>query len=181
MIRFLPLLAATALALTPAFAQQAPRDIPAQAAAMKELAFLKGKWLGRGYRIPPGGQRYDYTQTMTVEEKSAGIVLAIEGLSLRHAQDADKPGSGSFAVVSYDDRTKRYDFRSFGFGELIPATAELVRPGVFRWTTAGPLQFRFNVDGTKVGEWRETGERSTDGGKTWIQTHALTAWRVDTR
>ena len=169
-----------ALALTPA-AAQVPRDIPAQARAMSDIGFLKGRWLGRGWRTPPGGTRYDYTQTMLVEPKAGGIALAIEGLSLRHAEGADKPGGGSFAVVTFDDRTRKYEFRSFGFGEMIPATAELVGPGVFRWTTAGPVQFRFTVDGTKPGIWSETGERSTDGGKTWAATHALTAWRVDSR
>ena len=156
-------------------------NIPAQAKAMAEIAFMKGKWLGRGWRQPPQGPRYDYTQTMTVEAKSGGILLAVEGLSLRHGEDAAKPGGGSFAVVSFDDRAKRYDFRSFGFGEMIPATAELVRPAVFRWTTAGPVMLRFTVDGSVAGEWRETGERSADGGKSWTPTHALTAWRVDTR
>lgn len=173
-------LAAVLVLATPALAQT-PRDLPAQATAMKQIDFMKGRWLGRGYRLMPDGKRYDYTQTMTIEGKGGGILLAIEGLSLRHGADAAKPGGGSFAVVSYDERTKTYDFRSFGFGELIPATAKLVRPQVFEWTTAGPLMLRFTVDGTMPGEWRETGERSTDGGKTWSPTHALTAWRVDAR
>lgn len=171
---------AAALILATPVAAQAPRDIPAQAAAMKDIGFMKGRWLGRGWRATPDGKHYDYTQTMLVESKSGGILLAIEGLSLRHGEDAAKPGGGSFAVVSYDERGKRYEFRSFGFGEMIPASARVVRPGVFEWTTAGPFMLRFTVDGTQ-GDWRETGERSTDGGKTWLPTHALTAWRVDTR
>ena len=166
--------------LTPA-AAQTTRDIATQAKAMSEIAFMKGKWLGRGYRLMPGGARYDYTQTMTIEGKGGGILLAIEGLSLRHGADAAKPGGGSFAVVSYDERAKNYEFRSFGFGELIPATARVVRPNVFEWTTAGPLMLRFSVDGSEPGLWKETGERSTDAGKTWSPTHALTAWRVDVR
>ncbi len=171
-------LVAALLLATPAIAQQ--RDIPAQAAAMKEIGFMNGRWLGRGWRNGPDGKRYDYTQTMLVESKSGGILLAVEGLSLRHGTDAAKPGGGSFAVVSYDERAKSYEFRSFGFGELIPATARLVRPGVFEWTTSGPLMLRFTVDGTH-GDWRETGERSMDGGKSWTPTHELTAWRVDAR
>ena len=173
-------LMALALVAAPVGAQ-GMRDIPAQAKAMAEIAFMKGKWLGRGWRQPPTGARYDYTQTMTVEAKSGGILLAVEGLSLRHGENAAKPGGGSFAVLGYDERAKRYDFRSFGFGEMIPATAELVRPGVFRWTTTGPIMLRFTVDGSTPGEWRETGERSSDSGASWTPTHALTAWRVDTR
>jgi hypothetical protein len=173
-------LVALALMATPA-AAQAPRDLAAQAQAMAAIGFMKGRWLGRGWRALPGGGRYDYTQTMTIEGKAGGILLAIEGLSLRHGADAAKPGGGSFAVVSYDERDREYEFRSFGFGELIPATARIVRSGVFEWTTAGPVMLRFTVDGTVPGEWRETGERSSDGGKSWTPTHALTAWRVDAR
>ncbi len=174
------LIAIAAFALTPA-AAQTPRDLAAQSKAMNEIAFMKGRWLGRGYRLPVGGARYDYTQTMVIEAKSGGILLAIEGLSLRHAENADKPGSGSFAVVSYDERTRQYAFRSFGFGDMIPATFEVARPNVVRWTTAGPFMLRFTIDGATPGIWNETGERSTDGGKTWTPTHALTAWRVDMR
>jgi hypothetical protein len=179
-LRLLTAVLLMAVPLTPAPAQ-APRDLTAQATAMKDIAFLRGRWLGRGHRWMPDGKRVEYTQTMLVEAKSGGILLSIEGLSLRHAEDAGKPGGGSFAVVSYDDRVKRYEFRSFGFGEMITADARLVKPGVFEWLTAGPLMFRFTVDGTVPNEWRETGERSTDGGKTWTPTHALTAWRVDVR
>ncbi len=174
------LILVAAFALTPANAQ-APRDLGAQATAMNEIAFMKGRWLGRGYRLPPAGSRYDYTQTMVIEAKSGGILLSIEGLSLRHAENADKPGTGSFAVVSYDERTRQYAFRSFGFGEMIPATFEVVRPNVVRWTTAGPFMLRFTIDGSKPGIWNEAGERSSDGSKSWTPTHALTAWRVDTR
>ena len=181
----LAVLSALLVTSVPAAAQTpaapAPRDLVAQATAMSAVAFMKGRWLGRGYRIPPGGMRIDYTQTMVVEAKGGGILLAIEGLSLRHGENADKPGTGSFAVVSYDERAKAYAFRSFGFGEMIPATFEVVRPNVARWTTSGAMMFRFTIDGTANGEWRETGERSVDGGKTWTATHALTAWRVDAR
>ena len=178
LIRLIVLLALFASAPV---AAQAPRDIPAQVAAMNEIAFLKGRWLGRGLRKPPSGPDYSYAQTLVVEGKSSGLVMTIEGLSIRHDPTSGKPGTGSFAVVMYDEREKKYLFRSFGFGELIGATGELIRPGVFQWTTAGPMMLRFVVDGTQPNLWRETGERSSDGGKTWSPTHSLTAWRIDTR
>lgn len=158
-----------------------PRDLAAQSKAMADIAFLRGRWLGRGERTPPSGARYSYAQTMLVEPKAGGIILAIEGLSLREGSAAAPPGTGSYAVISYDERARKYRFRSFGFGEMIDADAELVGPGVFRWTTAGPLAFRFTVDGSKPGLWSETGERSADRGESWTPTHGLTAYRVETR
>jgi hypothetical protein len=172
---------AAAQAPAPAAVQTAPvRDLTAQIAAMDALKPLRGRWLGRGGRTPPTGGRIDYAQTMLVEPKAGGVLLAIEGLSLREGADA-APGTGSFALVGHDDKTGRFLFRSFGFGEMVEADARLVRPGVFEWTTRGPVMLRSTVDASEAGVWKETGERSTDGGRTWAPTHALTAWRVEGR
>lgn len=174
--------AAVAQTAPPPALQTAPvRDLKAQIAAMDALKPLRGRWLGRGSRTPPAGGRIDYAQTMLVEPKASGVLLAIEGLSLREGENAAPPGTGSFALVGFDERTRRYLFRSFGFGEMVEADARLVRPGVFEWVTRGPLMLRSTVDSSEAGVWKETGERSTDGGRTWTPTHALTAWRVETR
>ncbi len=175
-------------AAAPPAAQPAPalqtapvRDLAAQIAAMDALGPLRGRWLGRGSRTPPEGGRIDYAQTMLVEPKAGGVLLAIEGLSLREGAAAQRPGTGSFALVGYDERSRRYLFRSFGFGEMVEADARLLRPGVFEWVTRGPVMLRSTVDASEPGVWKETGERSTDGGRSWAPTHALTAWRVETR
>ena len=48
-----------------------------------------------------------------------------------------------------------------------------------------PLRALSNRLRRRVAQWLlfriVFGERSADGGKTWIATHALTAWRVDAR
>ena len=183
-------LAAALLAATGAAAQTGPapamqtapvRDLAAQAAAMDSLRPLRGRWLGRGSRTPPAGGRIDYAQTMLVEPKAGGVLLAIEGLSLREGDHAAPPGTGSFAVVGFDERSGRYLFRSFGFGEMVEADARLLRPGVFEWVTRGPVMLRSVVDASEPGVWKERGERSSDGGRSWVPTHALTAWRVEDR
>jgi hypothetical protein len=179
------LLAATGAAAqtsAPPVMQTAPvRDLRAQIAAMDALQPLRGRWLGRGGRTPPTGGRIDYAQTMLVEPKAGGVLLAIEGLSLREGENAAPPGTGSFALVGFDERSGRYLFRSFGFGEMVEADARLVRPGVFEWVTRGPVMLRSTVDASQAGVWKEAGERSTDGGRTWAPTHALSAWRVEGR
>lgn len=171
------LLFAAPLAAQPA----APRDLPAQAKAMGEIAFLHGEWLGQGSRNLPTGVTMQDSYLVKVTPKAGGLVAIVEGQTLRQGVEGAKPTPGSFAVISYDDRAKRYIFRSFGFGEMIEAAGELVAPQVFRWTVpAGPVLLRFTIDGT-AGTWSEKGERSADGGKTWSPTNTHVAYRTGTR
>jgi hypothetical protein len=178
-----PGLITPSLITTPALAQTPMRDLAAQKAAMSKLDAIKGRWLGQGERFMPDGTKYNFAQTMRIEPHASGLVITIEGQSLRQgAADSNKPGGGSFAVVTYDDKAKAYEFRSFGFGEMVPAVAELVDANTFRWTAAaGPAKLRFTIDLSKPGVWNELGERSGDGGKTWTTTNKLIAYRVETR
>lgn len=162
-------------------AQQPARDLAAQAAAMRELAFLQGRWLGQGWRNLPSGERVQSTQSIFVEPRASGLALIVEGISLRQPAPETKPSTASLAVVTYDERARRYRFRSFGFGEIIEAEGELIAPGKFQWTVpAGPAMLRFVVDGSG-GTWQETGLRSGDGGKSWTPLYALTAHRTGDR
>lgn len=176
-------LAIAAAMTVPAVAQTPQRDLAAQRVAMAKLDALKGRWLGLAERSTPDGKAYSFSQTMIIEPHASGLILTIEGKSIRHgAIDAGKPGDGSFAVVTYDDKAGAYEFRSFGFGEMVPARAELVTPTSFRWTaSAGPAMLRFTIDLSKPGVWNELGERSGDGGKTWQPTNRLIAHRVEAR
>lgn len=180
------ILAALALvfaATAPAHAQTPQRNLPAQMAAMSKLDALKGRWLGQGERFTADGKTYAFTQTMDNAPAASGLVLTISGKSLRQGPaDTNQPGGGSFAVVTFDDLTGMYEFRSFGFGEVVPAKAELLTPTTFRWTAAaGPALLRFTIDLSKPGVWNELGERSGDGGKTWQTTNRLIAYRVEPR
>jgi hypothetical protein len=181
-MRFLVMAVFLAVAV-PVAAQTPQRDLAAQAAAMRKLDALAGRWLGQGVRMNADGSSYAFTQTMTNEPHANGLLLTLEGRSLRQgAPEENKPGTGSFAVISFDDKSGEYLLRSFGFGEMVPAKAELVTPSTFRWTAAaGPAMLRFTIDLSKPGVWNETGERSGDGGKTWTPTNRLIAYRVEAR
>jgi hypothetical protein len=174
---------AALLAAAPVQAQTPQRDLAAQRTAMAKLDPLRGRWLGQGERIAPDGTTYMFTQTMRVEPRAGGVVLTIEGQSLRQgAADENRPGGGSFAVVTFDDKAGVYDFRSFGFGEMVPARAEMLDASTFRWTVAaGPAQLRFTIDLSAPGVWKELGERSTDGGASWQPTNRLIAYRTEVR
>jgi hypothetical protein len=176
-------LAATLWGAAPTVAQTPQRDLAAQATAMRKLDGLAGRWLGQGVRLNADGSSYNFTQTMINEPHANGLLLTLEGRSLRQGAAADfQPGTGSFAVISFDDKTGDYLLRSFGFGEMVAARAELIAASTFRWTAAaGPAMLRFTIDLSKPGVWNETGERSGDGGKSWQPTNRLLAYRIEAR
>jgi hypothetical protein len=166
------LLSASLLTLSaPALAEGDPA---AQKAAMDAISGLVGTWTGTGWRIPPGGQRYEYLATYKVESKAGGLVYTMESAGSRRIMpNPPTPGGGSFGVITYDADAKRYNFRSFSRGDHLLTYGELLRPGVFRWSAAFEgAQLLFPVDVTG-GAWMEVGERSTDGGKTWTQNYAI--------
>lgn len=169
-----------------ALAQFPGVDADAQREQMRLLEVMHGQWLGQGERYLPNGEKYAFTQTLEIRPESGGLITTIAGQSLNHMRDIDdrltkQPGSGSFAVLMYDEKNADYLFRSFGFGLLVEARAEFVRPRVFRWTVSGPVILRFTIDLTEDGVWEELGERSRDGGETWEATNRLTAYRVEER
>ncbi|MEL7030356.1 MAG: hypothetical protein AAGL49_14375 [Pseudomonadota bacterium] len=161
-------------------------DREAQLAEMRKLEGMLGRWLGQGERYLPSGETYAFTQTLEITPQSGGLIVTIAGQSLPHMENLEErktktPGAGSFAVVTYDETQAAYQFRSFGFGRMIAAEAELVDDRIFRWTTAGPVMLRFTIDLREDGVWEEIGERSRDGGETWEPTNKLTAYRVARR
>lgn len=176
------------LALVPhyAMAQFPGVDTEKQRERMALMQVMHGQWLGQGERYLADGESYSFTQTLEIRPESGGLITTIAGQSLHHMQALDdrstlRPGNGSFAVLMYDEENEDYLFRSFGFGLLIEARAEFVKPRVFRWTVAGPVMLRFTIDLTEDGVWEELGERSRDGGQSWEPTNRLTAYRVERR
>ena len=185
MARIVILIVLLAAAL-PTWAQFPGIDTAAQRAAMKPLEIMHGQWLGQGERYRPDGERYYFTQTLEIRPEAEGLMTTIAGQSLRHLKELEdrhelRPGTGSFAVVMHDEAAGDYLFRSFGFGTLVEARAGFVRDRVFRWVVDGPVMLRFTIDLTEDGVWEELGERSVDGGETWVQTNRLTAYRVEAR
>ena len=92
----------------------APGQSPTTAAqqdAMKRLEFLVGQWKGEGW-MQVAGQRRTFKGTEVVQRKLDGLLVAIEGL---HRGQVGEEGvvHHAFALVSYDDKAKRYRFQAF--------------------------------------------------------------------
>jgi len=156
----------------------------AQRDAMKKLDFLVGQWKGEGWMEFAPGQRRTFKGTEVVQGKLDGLLLAIEGL--HRGQVGDKKEEvvvhNAFALVSYDDKAKRYRFQAFtSRGNYEDAEAK-VSEGQLVWGMKVP-QFgdvRYTIKLDDKGRWFEIGEVSRDG-KTWQQFFEMTLQRVDAK
>jgi hypothetical protein len=160
---------------------QEPRPPVAQQEAMKKLDFLVGRWQGESWTEFAPGQKRRARGSETVERKLDGLLLTIEG---RHRRLADDKAGGAvvhnaFAVVSYDDRAKRYRFQAYtGTGQYADAEAK-VADGRLEWSMQVPGlgHMRYTITVNDKGQWSEVGEMSRDG-KEWRTFFGMTLDRV---
>jgi hypothetical protein len=165
-VRLRPLLAAsaaltllTAPGVAAAQVPAQPAGSEAQRAAAGALDFLDGEWRGEAVITTPGG-RMTLTQTERVGSLLGGSVKVIEGRG--YAAD----GSTQFnamAVLSWDERTGRYGFRSWANGHTGEYPFERTEDG-FRWEIpAGPNAKVQYVAVVRDGIWREVGDYVAEG------------------
>jgi hypothetical protein len=180
-------LAWVAVLLLTVGAGSSPAQPPAPAAqreAMKKLDFLVGQWKGEGWMEFAPGQRRTFKGTEVVQRKLDGLVLAIEGLHRGQVGDTKEEVvvNNAFALVSYDDKAKRYRFQAFtSRGNYEDAEAK-VSEGQLVWGMKVP-QFgdvRYTVKRDEKGRWFEVGEVSQDG-KEWRKFFEMTLERVESK
>lgn len=157
------LLLLLALAL-PVWAQTST-SIPARVNEMKKLDYMVGEWKGTGWMERPG-MRETFAGTETIQSKLGGLALLVEG------KFKDKDGKvvhETLAVISYDEKTKNYNFRTYlANGTVGDHELKLIEGG-WQWGFQFPQgNVRFTFKLTDKGEWSEIGEFSADG-KSWRQ------------
>jgi hypothetical protein len=171
-------LAALCLAASPAIAAGPDRpgqpNISAQKSAMASLSWMVGDWEGQGWTLSPTGERLTFRQTEAVETRLDGALLLIEGRGYAPAAEPGAPERlmfNAFAVVSFNDATRAYTFRSYAMGYANSFEAEVRDDGAFVWRIAPPgaPRMRYIITQPSLGVWCEIGERSTDNGETWTQ------------
>lgn len=180
MIRALALTFALSALAAPALAQPAPAppaapaaprpgmpDIAAQKAAIAKLDWMVGAWEGSGWIDSPAG-RQTFRQTEAIEKRLGDGLLLVEGKGYAGAPEALV--FNAFAVISFDDRAGRYNFRSYTRGHVTDAQAVFLPNGAFQWTMTPPgTTIRYTITQPQPGKWNEVGERSADGGATWTK------------
>lgn len=165
-------------ALTLTSAAQAPP--PPQAAEMKRLDFLVGRWEGEGWiALRPGG-RHTFRQAENVERKLDGAALLVEGVG--RSKDPGSAGAvvhNAFAVVSYDRKAGAFRWYALRAGGDPVDTQLKVAENTLSWAAPNPGGggARFTVRLNEKGQWVEVGEFSRDG-KTWQKFFEMTLDRV---
>ena len=150
-----------------------PVEKAAHQSAMQKFGFLVGEWEGGGTMAMGPGPRSSFVQTERIQFKHDGTLLLIEG---NGKTPAGMTVHDALAVISFDQKTGTYKFRSFvavgRFGEFVAS----VNGNTLVWTiSAGPQTMRYNVV-VLNGLWKEIGERSTDG-TTWTPFFEMTLKR----
>jgi hypothetical protein len=152
-----------------------------QLEAMKKLSFLMGEWKGESWTEFAPGQRHTSVGTETVQSKLGGLLLVIEGVHRRKggAKDAGAVVHHAFAVVSYDEKAKRYRIQAYtNRGNYTEAEAK-VADGKLEWGFQIPKfgDVRYTITVNAKGQWFEIGEVSTNG-KQWRKFFEMTLERV---
>jgi hypothetical protein len=169
-LKSLPLLLLLAL---PVWAQTSPA-VSARVNEIKKLDYMVGEWKGTGWMERQGG-RETFVGTETVQSKLSGLALLVEG------NFKDKNGKvvhETLAVISYDEKTKGYNFRTYLANGTVGDHELKVLDGGWQWgfqIPQGNVRFTFKLG--EKGEWREIGEFSGDG-KTWRQFLELNLQKV---
>ena len=159
-----------------------PQDPAAvQREAMQRLDSWAGQWRGSGWILTwPSRTRQEFTITETVQSKLGGRVLLVEGLGRGKdpATGAEVDTHVTLAVLSYDEKTQTYRFRTHeASGRALDAEAKPTDGGLewgFRDEASGAtIRFTIRLDGNR---WHEVGEASRDG-KTWHKFLEMTLER----
>jgi len=138
-----------------------------------------GEWLGDGW-FTVGKDRVGIVQSVTVRRELQGQVITMRDRVQRRTDPISPPGTSSFGLVPYDDRTGRFLMRSYFRGQVTDLDAELPTAGVLIGRTTRPdgSLARVTTDVTTAGIWRESSEGSTDGGKTCTKSYEIVMKRL---
>lgn len=161
------------LSLTVTFAQEQKASeaeyfkTDLQKTEMRKLDKMIGRWSGDGW-IQRGAAREEFVGTENVQKKLDGLALLVEG-KFTEKKDASKVVHETLAVLSYNQKTSIYDFKTylinggggmFGFAD---------KGETFEWGMEFPGNKFIYIITIKNGVWNEIGKVSRDGGKTWTQ------------
>ena len=157
---------------------QTPVPPAAQVEAVKKLDLWVGEWKGTGWASAGRDERHDFTIVEKVQRKVGGSVLLIEGRGTKKADKGEAVVHEALAVVSYDDKAKRYRWRAHDLRGLAIDVEPKVEDGGFEWGFKSEdrgvsVRFTIKFDAKR---WHEVGEASTDG-KTWHKFLEMTLER----
>lgn len=138
-----------------------------QQSQMRKLDALIGKWTGEGW-ILRGAEREEFVGTETVQKKINGLALLVEGRFTRKT-DTSHVIHETLAILSFNPKTKEYEFKAhLASGSSNQMKFDIVGEA-FEWGIEFPGNKILYTITINDGMWKEVGNISRDGGKTWTQ------------
>ena len=152
-------------------------DLEKQHAAMKELAFLAGRWAGEASAARGPGQVVELVQTEVAQFKLDGLVLEIEGVGRRKADG--KLALQALGLISFDDESETYRMRAYNNGRWLESEVKLDPSGsAISWGfTVGEFLTHSTLRLNDKGEWTELAGLKIGGGAP-VKLMELTVRRV---
>ncbi len=133
-------------------------DVEAQRAAMKQLSFLIGRWVGEGRILRGPHETVELNQQEEAQYKLNGLILTIEGIGC--SKGDGKTALQALAFVSYDDQSGRYIMRAFNDGRYLETELTLAEDGQgILWGFAlGEIKTSSMLRINEEGDWTELTE-----------------------
>lgn len=145
---------------------------PGQIEAIKQVSHWVGEWSGSGWSMTPDRKRQDFDIFERVSLRLGGSVLLVEGKGEMESDDgARETTHESLAILSFDENTSRYNWRTYDLRGNVLDPDFLVDPNSFRWNfrdEESGVHLRFVIT-VKDNKWHETGEVSPDNGENWYK------------
>lgn len=136
---------------------------------MQKLAYFAGKWKGEATARQRDGSTTKVIQEENIEFRLDNTLLLIEGTG-RNPENLNEITFHALAVVSFDETTKEFKFRShLRDGNKTDAYFKVLGDNHFEWGFDIPNNAKMRYDiklDPKAKTWKETGEYSPDG-VTW--------------
>lgn len=129
-------------------------------AKMAKLRALHGTWRGEASGVDRHRKPYKITQTERVGPLLDGEILLVEGRG--YSADGNTQFN-AFAVMSWNPRTQKYEFRSYTDGMSGTFEANVTENGFVWETPAGPDAKMVFTATIKDGRWHEVGEYIAKG------------------
>lgn len=169
------------LALTFNYSIMAQNDAPSPKQALDKIAFMTGKWQGAGWQIGQDRQKHTFQQTEDIYLAGAGEVMVIHGMGKNKDLETneEKVIHNAVAMITYNSREERYDFRSYAVGRGSGNfTGKVTDENQFEWYMDTPNgQIRYTITLNEQGQWHETGEMAM--GENWFQFFEMTLDKVE--
>lgn len=138
---------------------------------MQKLAYFAGKWKGEANARQRDGSMTKIIQEENIEFRLDNTLLLIEGTG-RNPENLNEITFNALAVVTYDEASKAFKFRShLRDGKQTDAYFKVLGENHFEWgfdiQNNAKMRYDIKLD-PKAKTWLEIGEYSPDGAK-WYQ------------